>query len=133
MPGDLEGIAVADPDSDFVYLGVEHPDSVREFNIATGLITRSFNLTPWLTGPTNAGLEALTFVPDTNHAEGRTVLRRASRRWPHLYIRAADRFERDRDKRLHIGTIRPLAGLTDIAGLHYDRANDVLYAAFDSA
>ena len=36
--GNLEGIAIADPQSDLVYLGDEHPDSVHEFDLSTGTL-----------------------------------------------------------------------------------------------
>ncbi|MCD4820238.1 MAG: esterase-like activity of phytase family protein [Candidatus Cloacimonetes bacterium] len=70
VSGDLEGICIVDKTSDFVYIGVENPDNISEFNIETGTVTRSFDLTPWMTGPSNQGLEALTFVPDSTNAEG---------------------------------------------------------------
>ncbi len=70
--GDLEAIAVADASSDYLYLGVEQPDdSILEFRISTGTLTgKSWDLTPWMTGPDNSGLEALTFVPDGHHPYG---------------------------------------------------------------
>jgi hypothetical protein len=52
---DLEAVCVADPGTDFVYLGVEHPDSIVEFDLSTGLVTREFDL---------------TFARDPTHAEG---------------------------------------------------------------
>ena len=70
VSGDLEAICVADPSSPFVYVGVEHPDSIFELNINTGFVTRTFDLTPWMSGTDNKGLEALTFLPDTEDAEG---------------------------------------------------------------
>ena len=70
--GDLEGICLANPNSDFVYVGLEGPDDgIAELNIAAGQVTRFFNLTPWMQSvDPNLGLEALTFVPDTASAEG---------------------------------------------------------------
>ncbi|GAF79826.1 unnamed protein product, partial [marine sediment metagenome] len=68
--GDFEAITVADHTSNFVYIGVENPDSVIEFDVSSGQITRTFSLTDWMTGPSNLGLEALTFVPDATHPEG---------------------------------------------------------------
>jgi hypothetical protein len=70
--GDLEGICMADPNSDFVYVGLEGPDDgITEFNITTGQVTRFFDLTPWMQSvDPNLGLEALTFVPDTLSPEG---------------------------------------------------------------
>lgn len=70
VAGDLEGITVADPNSPFVYVGLENPDSILELNFNTGEVTRTFDLTPWMTGPHNLGLEAVTFVPDSNNLEG---------------------------------------------------------------
>src|SRR5262245_48538267 len=32
VAGDLEGITVADPTTNFVYVGIEHPDSIKEFD-----------------------------------------------------------------------------------------------------
>lgn len=71
VSGDLEGICVADPNSDFIYVGVEGPDDgIKEFNVVTGQVTRFFDLTPWMQSvDPNLGLEALTFVPDTASAE----------------------------------------------------------------
>jgi WD40 repeat protein len=70
--GDLEGICVANPQGDFVYVGVEGPDDgIAEFNVQTGQATRFFDLTPWMQSiDPNLGLEALTFVPDTASSEG---------------------------------------------------------------
>ena len=66
---DLEGVTVVPGRPDFVYLGNENPDSILEFNIISGQTVRSFDLTDWLTGPANSGLEALTFVTDANSLE----------------------------------------------------------------
>jgi hypothetical protein len=72
VSGDLEAVCIADPTTDFVYIGLERPDDgIKELNINTGQVTRFFNLTPWMQSQEpNAGLEALTFVPDTSHPEG---------------------------------------------------------------
>lgn len=70
--GDLEAIAIVDSSSDYLYLGVEQPnDSIVEFRLSTGALTgKSWDLTTWMTGPSNSGLEALTFVPDGHHPYG---------------------------------------------------------------
>jgi hypothetical protein len=71
VSGDLEGICVSDPNSDFIYVGVEGPDDgIKEFNVAAGQVTRFFNLAPWMqSSDPNLGLEALTYVPDTSSSE----------------------------------------------------------------
>ena len=70
LGGDFEAITVADHTTNFVYIGVENPDSVIEFDVSSGQITRTFSLTDWMTGPSNLGLEALTFVSNASHPEG---------------------------------------------------------------
>ena len=70
VTGDLEGITIANESSNFVYLGVEHADAIIEYNFVTSTVVRTFDLTTWMTGPDNSGLEALTFVPIAGHAEG---------------------------------------------------------------
>ena len=133
VPGDLEDIAVADPDSDFVYVGVEHPDSILEFNIVAGAVTRSFNLTTWMTGPSNSGLEALTFVPNANNAEGGLFYAGLQNDGRIYTFELPIASSASATNVTHVGTITPVAGQTDIAGMHYDAENDVLYAIFDGA
>ena len=70
VPGDLEAITIADLSGPFVYVGVEHPDALLEFNFVQGVVTRTFDLTDTLMGPDASGLEALTFVDDPIHPEG---------------------------------------------------------------
>ena len=73
VPGDLEALTVADHTSDLIYIGVENPDSILEFDVSTGQVTRTFDLTDWMTGADNRGLEALAFVPDSDTSRRWTV------------------------------------------------------------
>lgn len=87
LAGNWEGIAVADPASDFVYLVNENSAVVREFNHATGAGGRSFDLSTASAAPgvmplsaadldalrdngDSQGIEALTFVPDPADPQG---------------------------------------------------------------
>ena len=130
---DLEGITVADPNSPFVYLGLENPDSIVELNINTGTVTRSFNLTPWMTGPSNQGLEALTFVPDPNDPEGGIFYAGLQDDGKIYSFRLPISSSSSSTSVTHLGTITPVAGRTDLSGLHYDSNNEVLYAIYDSS
>jgi len=132
---DLEGITVADPSSPFVYIGVEDPDSVVEFNIVTGTATRWFNLTGDInTGPSNQGLEALTFVPNDTSPEGGYFY------VGHQYDGEVFVFE------LPIVTsststsvseaavpFYPYSGRSDIAGMDYDPVNNNVIGIYDGA
>jgi len=132
LSGDLEGLCVADPGSDFIYVGVENPDSIREFDITTGTVTRTFDLTTWMTGPDNEGLEALTFVPDTGDPEGGLFYAGLQEDGKIYSFRLSIESSAVDTTVTHISTMTPVAGRTDISGLHYDVDNEVLYAVFDS-
>ena len=131
--GDLEGITVADPAGDFVYLGVENPDSIREFNVATGQVTRTFDLTAWMTGAANAGLEALTFVPDSENPEGGLFYAGLQADGRIFKFQLPIVSSATSTSVTHIGTIAAINGVTDISGMHYQAGQDVLYAIYDSA
>ena len=67
--GDLEGVAIANESNGIIYVGVENPDGIIEFDTTTGTVLRTFTLTTWMTGADNAGLEALAFVPNSADSE----------------------------------------------------------------
>ena len=133
LPGDLEGITVANPSSDFIYVGVENPDSIKEFNVTTNSVTRTFDLTPWMTGASNSGLEALTFVPDAGDPEGGLFYAGLQSDGKIYSFRLPIASSTSSTTVTHVSTITPVAGRTDISGLHYDVDNQVLYAAFDGS
>jgi hypothetical protein len=120
--GDLEGIAIADPQTDLVYLGVEDPDSVREFDLSSGTLTgNSWDLTPWMTGAGSSGLEALTHVDGLFYAghqdEGNVYVFR---------LPAGGGVE-------PVNVFAAPFGRDDVSGLHYDAATQILYAIHDSS
>jgi len=133
VAGDLEGICVADSTSNFVYIGVENPDKIIEFNIVTGLITRLFDLTPWMTGPSNMGLEALTFIPDSTNVEGGLFY--AGLQYDgKIYVFELPITTSSTDTNVvYITSHTPVSGRWDISGLHYETANETLYAIWDSS
>lgn len=63
---DIESITIVDDSSNNVYLGVENPDSIIEFDISTGLATgKSWDLTSFMHSVNdNQGLEGLTYTGD---------------------------------------------------------------------
>jgi hypothetical protein len=133
VPGDLEGITVADPASDFIYIGVEHPDAILEFNVSTGQVARRFTLTQWMQGPDNQGLEGLAFVPVADHAEGGVFyagLQADGRIYTFELPVAASRVATAVS---YGGTITLDPALTDIADLSYDRATGLLLSLYDGA
>ena len=130
--GDLEALTVADHTSTKIYIGVEHPDSIFEFDVSTGQVTRTFELTNWMTGADSKGLEALAFVPDASHPEGG------------LFYAGLQEDGRIYQFSLPIATsssstavnfvqsISIEGGSTDLAGLTYESSSGQLLAIFDS-
>ena len=132
LGGDFEAVTVADNESNFIYIGVENPDSVIEFDVSSGQITRTFSLTNWMTGPSNLGLEALTFVPDATHPEG-----------GHFYAGLQStgevfRFDLSIKSSSTLTSVTFIDTLTiegnhiDIADLSYDPSSDRILAVYDS-
>jgi hypothetical protein len=134
--GDLEGITIADPASDFVYLGIENPDSVVEFNIASGQAVRTFNLTSVMdlggAAPANSGLEALTFVPSGSDPEGGLFYAGLQHDGKIYVFRLPIRSSASATTFIHTSTITPVPGRSDIADLDWDRLGQRLYAVFDN-
>jgi hypothetical protein len=133
VPGDLEGITIAQPQSSFVYLGIESPDSIREFNVATGQVTRTFTLTPWMTGPDNSGLEALTFVPDAGNPEGGLFYAGLQNDGRIFVFQLPILSSTTSTAVTLLQTIPALNNVNDISDMHYEASQNVLYAIYDTA
>ena len=131
--GDLEGICVAHAASEFVYLGVENPDSIREFNFVTNTVTRTFDLTDYMTGPSNNGLEALTFIPDDGHPEGGLFCAGLQSDGLIYVFELPILSSQTSEDVTFLGTITPVAGRTDLSGLHYAADVETLYAIWDTS
>lgn len=130
--GDLEGITVADPNSNFLYLALENPDSVLEFDVVAGAVTRAFDVSAILTGSANLGVEAFTFVPNANDPEG-GLFHLGQQSNGRVYVfRLPIVSSATATTYTFLTSYQPVAGLTDISGLEYDREHGRLYAIFDA-
>jgi hypothetical protein len=142
--GDFEGIAV-NPSSGLLYIAVEGLDRVLEFDPATFTIRRYFDLPRVYDGrtilkPGGNGIEAITFIPATNHPHGGT------------FVVANQVFELglpdDRSALVELelplqappGTNLPVRvlrvvepGVIDLSALHYDAASGHLFVVSDTA
>lgn len=121
VAGDLEGIALAENDR-YLYIGIEHPDSIVEFDLQTEALTgKSWDLTTWMTGPDNSGLEGLAYRDGYFlaglQADGK------------IYVFDVNlSVSGDVD---YIETIVPNASYTDIAGIDYNSDTGIVYSIFD--
>ena len=132
VPGDLEALTVADHTSNLIYIGVENPDSILEFDVSTGQVTRTFDLTNWMTGADNRGLEALAFVPDATHPEG-GLFYAGLQSDGRIYQFALPIVSSSSSTAVtFVQSMAIEGGSTDLAGLAYDPTSDVLLAMFDS-
>ena len=65
LSGDLEGLAVADTSSNYIYVLNEYPYAIYEFDFSSGTKTKSWSLTGVVPAPvisTSYGLEGLTYI-----------------------------------------------------------------------
>lgn len=126
--GDLEALAIADPASDFLYVGVEHPDSVREWNLITHQFTRTFDLTPWMQSISdNQGLEGLAFIPDAADPEGGIFLAGMQSDGMLYRFRLPIRSSATSTSVEFLGAFAPIPGRIDLRSVEYDTVNDVVY------
>ena len=132
VPGDLEALTVADHSSNLIYIGVENPDSILEFDVTTGQVTRTFDLTNWMTGADNRGLEALAFVPDVTHSEG-GLFYAGLQSDGRIYQFALPIVSSSSSTAVtFVQSMAIEGGSTDLAGLAYDPSSGLLLAMFDS-
>ncbi len=134
--GDLEGVAIADPSSPFVYLGVENPDSIVEYNYQSrSLSGKSWTLTSWMSGDANQGLEALAFVPNGYHPYAASssggLFYAGLQQDGKIYVFDVNLGTSGTVS--HVATLTPYPGLTDISGLDFRPETGILYAIFDSS
>jgi len=129
--GDLEAVTYADQSDGRLYIGRENPDAILEFELSTNSVLRTFDLTAFMNGPGNQGLEALTFVPVPGHPEGGEF-------WAGLQFSGEIyRFELPIQSSSTstsvslLGTFRSGPVLDDLSGLHYDRVSGTLYSIHD--
>ena len=136
VSGDLEGICLADPASDFLYIGLERigleqPNAIAEFNLASSTVTRTFSLSSWMTGAPTEGLEALTFVPDAQHPEGGLFYAGLQENGTIYRFSLPILTSATSTSVSFVDSFRPVVR-SDLSGLHYDRDRDVLFAIYDT-
>jgi WD40 repeat protein len=132
--GDLEGVTIADEITNYIYLGLEHPDAILKFVLSTGLLTgRSWHLTAWMIGADNLGLEALTFIPNGDHpsleSSSGSLLYAGLQADGKIYIFDLNLSGSNVS---YVTTITPIPGQTDLSGLNYDSESQLIYAVYDS-
>lgn len=124
MTGDLEGIALAESDR-YLYIGVENPDSILEFDLQTGALSgKSWDLSAWLnSSDPNQGLESLSYHNGYFYAglqeDGK------------IYVFDVNLLVSD-DVEL-VDTITPSASYSwDISALDYNSRTDLTYVIYDA-
>lgn len=131
--GDLEGVTIANPETNFIYIGREYPAAILEFSIVTGQVTRTFSLGNLMPESTNQGLEALTFVEKEGHPEGGEfwVGHQESGR---IYVFNLPIVSSISSTAVDLMAIyQPVPGRNDISGMDYSPEYNVVYAIYDSS
>jgi len=134
VPGDLEAVCVADPNSNFIYIGREQPDAVLEFDLTTNSVSRVFDLTPFIMSAiSNEGLEAMTFVPDPGHPEGGLFYAGEQATGDIYVFDLPIQTSATSTAVTFLGSFSPAPAIVDISGLDYERSAGVLWACYDSS
>ena len=131
-PADFEGVTY-DPATGLLYLAVEEEESVLEVDPETFAIRREFPLPRDFGGHVllqagGEGIEAITFIPDSQHPEGGVfyVANQAFTLSDEQDISAI--FQIELPLRTSAGEARITGyfepGIIDLSGLHYDAAAD---------
>lgn len=135
--GDLEGICIADPNTNLIYVAREGANSIVEVNVyLTGgvqRIPRVFDLRGTVGSSGSEGIESLTFVSDPNHPEGGLFYVGMQGDGRIYVFDLPIRSSAASTTVNHIMTITPVAGRTDLAGLLYLPETGFVYALFDDA
>lgn len=137
LSGDYEGVTFANLSSNYVYIGIENPDSIVEFDTSTGRLTgKSWSLTSWMASSSaNLGLEGLTFVPNGYHyySTGRSggLFLAALQENGVIYVFNVDTSTSGSVS--YVTSFTPVAGRTDISDLYFDRTTAILYVLYDSS
>lgn len=131
LPGDLEAVTYVDHNDGRLYIGRENPDAILEYDLATQSVLRTFDLTGFMTGPANQGLEALTFVPIPGHAESGEFWAGLQDTGEIFRFELPIRSSATSSVVNFLGTFRSGSALEDISGMHYDRPTATLYSIHD--
>jgi len=128
---DFEAVTIADPKTDFVYIGTERPNTLIEYNIVTQEYTRQFKLGHILPHAGNEGIEAVAFVPDVNDPEGGLFYIGYQKTGSIYRVRLPIKSSSTATDSTYLDHFTPLPEHTDLAGLTWDHANNRLLALWD--
>jgi hypothetical protein len=147
--GDWEGVAVAQPSTNLIYVVNEGNGVIREFDTSTGVLGRSFNLTaPTSTaigvtplsaadldalvdGGDGTGTESLAFVPNLSDPEGGLFYAGSQENGTIYQYRLA---LSGGSNLTYMGKLKTWpAGDNDLSGLEWDWQHNLLLAVWDSS
>lgn len=141
--GDFEGVTY-DPATGLLYVAVEGEEKILEIDPDTFEVRREFSLPRELEGRTlmkagGQGIEAITFIPDLEHADGGVFyvanqgFESAPPDDPSVIVEVELPLRTGEGRRLAGKLVRALdVGVIDIAGLHYDASSGRLYFVSDA-
>lgn len=131
LPGDLEGIAVADPASDRVYVADERARTIVEFDLKAGRVVRRIAVPGLETlEKKNKGPEALTFVPDSRQPEGGLFWLGIQGDGSVRVLSLPPAAETAAPAR-EVRRFTPRPGHKDLSGLDWDRESGRIWAVYD--
>lgn len=131
--GNWEAVTYAQPSSSFLYLANESSGRISEFNYVTGNIVRSFDVSAWLNGAGNQGMEALTFVPDPKDPEGGLFYAGLQSNGEVFRFSLPIASSTTSTTVTLINSFFPVSGRSDLSDLTYDPLTSSIYAIWDGS
>ena len=140
---DFEGVTY-DPATELLYVAVEGEEKILEVHPDELRVLREFQIERTFEGrmllkPGGQGVEAITFVPDPSHAQGGTFyltnqsFDAAAEEDPSVVFEVEVPLREDSGGEAGARVVRCFSlGISDLAGLHYDRHSDHLYVVSDA-
>ncbi len=126
LTGDLEGLAIADSSSNYVYVLNEYPYAIYEFDFSTGTRTKSWSLTGIVPAPvisTSYGLEGMTYIS----SEGLFAV--GSQETGTIYFLSVDTSVSGGSVSL-VRSMKPVSA--SISDMYFDPETETLYVLYDA-
>eukprot|EP01114_Cavostelium_apophysatum_P001041 TRINITY_DN108_c0_g1_i1.p1 TRINITY_DN108_c0_g1~~TRINITY_DN108_c0_g1_i1.p1 ORF type:complete len:970 (-),score=304.90 TRINITY_DN108_c0_g1_i1:115-3024(-) len=129
VSGDLEAVTSVPSKSGFLYLGVEYPPAILEFDESSHSVTRTITLDLGSDITSQEGLEGLAFVPSSGHPNGGQFWA-GNQKDGKIYVFDIDLTSSDSTAQLQ-ESFAALPGLTGVSTLWYSEETDVVYGITD--
>lgn len=133
---DFEGVTTNNSTLNYIYLGIENPDSIKEFDLSSGTYTgKTWDLTSWMTGADNSGLEGIAFIPNGYHPYANSssggLFYASLQATGEIFVFDVNLATSGNVTK--VDQFTPVSGRIDASDLFFNNETELLYIMYDSA